>query len=232
MSRKLTKEERRGLNDIGFLFLRRHFPEESTLKISHSIGQVLDISLIAPEYRVGLIQELRPRDRVVGRENTYHGNFGRSEYPLHTDLAHWRTPPRYIILRAITGDAGVFTNLVGPSLIQDLLPKEVMTKAIFATRGSRSSQLLPLEVAPQEPFTLRWDQIFISPKNDAAEVSASILRGTELSLKRKSICLRDCGDLLIIDNWRTLHGRSSVPEAARSRHIERTYLGDLHEIEE
>lgn len=36
------------------------------------------------------------------------------------------------------------------------------------------------------------------------------------------------GDTLIVDNWRFLHGRSSVKQADLDRRLERVYISELH----
>lgn len=74
---------------------------------------------------------------------------------------------------------------------------------------------------------LRWDYLFLKPLNQAAiRVGESIKSIQEI--RRIDVCLADPGDTLIIDNWRMLHGRSSVPSATHRR-LERIYVSKLWE---
>jgi len=57
---------------------------------------------------IGATAMVEPQDLVVSeagskRANTYGGNYGLRKLPIHTDLAHWYRPPRYVLLRCIVG---------------------------------------------------------------------------------------------------------------------------------
>ena len=58
------------------------------------------------------VQTLRPIEKDVSPPNTYSGNYGTDEFPLHTDMAHWAVPPRYLLLRCVIGAASVATRLL------------------------------------------------------------------------------------------------------------------------
>jgi hypothetical protein len=76
---------------------------------------------------------------------------------------------------------------------------------------------------------LRWDPLFLLPMNQPAQRLTDAMLTTEWNQKDlTTLALVDEGDTLIVDNWRFLHGRSTVKEADVDRHIERVYLSDLY----
>ena len=79
MSARITD----AVNDSGFAILRNHLPEDSSLAAFSQIGTVLRLP------RVADVQVLAPRSEIESYPNTYSGNYGWSEFPLHTDLSHW-----------------------------------------------------------------------------------------------------------------------------------------------
>ena len=69
----------------------------------------------------------------VGR-NQYSGHFGLGSFPLHTDLTHWRLPPRYLLLRCLTGSENVFTSLLASSYVAGAVGMHTLQRAILRTR--------------------------------------------------------------------------------------------------
>ena len=66
------------------------------------------------------------------------------------------------------------------------------------------------------------------PMNGTARKVAAVMRSEPWDHgKLVLITLANPGDTLIIDNWRVLHGRSSVGEGDTDRMIERVYLSEL-----
>ncbi|MGO4910705.1 hypothetical protein ACEN2J_20760, partial [Pseudorhodobacter sp. W20_MBD10_FR17] len=93
MSREVRDEIRRS----GYIFLKSHRPNESVVELAKYWGKP-----IAP-WEDGLVQALVPRSEAA--PNSYSGIYGLGHFPFHSDLAHWRTPPRYLLLRCVTGYA-------------------------------------------------------------------------------------------------------------------------------
>jgi L-asparagine oxygenase len=86
----------------GYVFLRQFLPESEPAAAFASIGQVDGVE------GLDIIQTLTPREATTSTPNTYSGNFGIGDFPLHTDLAHWAMPPRYVVLRCISGSNSDF----------------------------------------------------------------------------------------------------------------------------
>ena len=74
----------------------------------------------------------------------------------------------------------------------------------------------------------RWDSIFLKPLNQPARELDQLLRNARWVGAATRISLRRTGDMILIDNWRILHGRDPVPPESKGRLLERVYLSELN----
>ncbi|MNE88182.1 hypothetical protein D3C80_1854600 [compost metagenome] len=85
---------------------------------------------------------------------------------------------------------------------------------------------MPIVFSRGNVMGLRWDSLFLNPVNSAAVKTGELVKSLfERSVE--AIHLSEPHDTLLIDNWRMLHGRSSVPPQAKIRRVERVYLSEL-----
>lgn len=171
-----------------------------------------------------------PRGIDDSPPNTYSGNFGRAEFPLRTDLAHWALPPRYILLRCLRGADNVSTRILdGRHLVDTFGSDRLCATLVQPRRPMRNGkQLLRLLRSDDSSCDLlRWDSIYLHP---ASRLSAQVFGGVIEFLRDArplEVNLEGPGDTLLIDNWRCLHGRSAASEKDGGRHIERVYLKEI-----
>lgn len=219
------------LNNHGYLFLKAWQPEASTLELACSTGAVIDLETIAVAYKLSNLQALRPRGSDESNPHSYSAVYGFKAFPLHTDYAHWGTPPRFLMLRCRVGDPSITTYLLPWSCVADQAG-DIINRAIVVPRRKHPAQsICPLGVRYRKTGQVgfRWDSLFLRPLNQAAESLADVVQA-RARIDRIAIALTDPGDTLIIDNWRMLHGRSEVSQQAVGRHIERIYLSSLWEL--
>lgn len=213
------------LRSNGYVFLEEYFPE---LSADDAIGQV---GVIDSVDGLEVIQNLRPLESVDALPNTYSGAFGKSEFPLHTDLAHWGVPPRYLTLRCIHGSDRVETRILDAA--QLIRPNDGTPLQRVLVRPRRpvggALQLLHLvEKAPAgEACFIRWDSVYLVPATKRSKPVFEELAKQLSQAQTTSVFLASPGDTLIIDNWRMLHGRSAVPGDSEHRHIQRAYLKEI-----
>lgn len=209
----------------GYAVLRSHRPEESSLKALSALGKIDTVE------GLNTIQQLVPRDKGESLPNTYSGNFGISEFPLHTDLAHWAVPPRFLALRCVSGtglvptrilDGQIFVQRFGVNFLRMLLaqPRRPMRN------GKQLLQLLERPGTTGE-FRIRWDSIYLIPATRRSASGFEMIKEFLVGSVASEVLLLDQGDTLIIDNWRCLHGRAAVVATAKNRHIDRAYLEKL-----
>lgn len=190
-------------------------------------------ALGVPEQVTGLrlVQELLPKMSGMATPNTYSGNFGLDAFPLHTDLAHWAKPPRYLLLRCERGDPDARTHVIDGRSIVAAIGTNSLTRCLARPRRPMNGefQLLPIlqESSDRDQQCLRWDSIYLRPSNASALAIFQQIGECLSRLLPTSEALLNKGDTLLLDNWRVLHGRSPVQNAASPRKIYRVYLQSL-----
>lgn len=206
----------------GYALVRGHRPDLPSFEALSDFGQIDTVE------GLNSVQTLVPHELTEAPPNTYSGNFGVAEFPLHTDLAHWAVPPRFLALRCIHGSESVATRLLdGWTLTEQFRPELLRTILVQPRRPMRNGkQLLQLleRVESSEHFRIRWDTVYLRPATShSAEHYAHVFEFLSRTEPSEFILL-ERGDTLVIDNWRCLHGRASAPESAKTRQIDRAYL--------
>jgi L-asparagine oxygenase len=209
----------------GFAVVSRFAVGSASIEAARRLGQVDSVEGLDP------VQALIPHSLNDAPPNTYSGNFGRSDFPLHTDLAHWSRPPRYIALRCIRGAPHVATRVLdGQALVANVGADMLRMALVQPRRPMRNGKQLLRLLERSESLScdlIRWDSLYLRP---ASHTGASVCRQIHDLLSRlKSIevTLLELGDTLILDNWRCLHGRSPATEDAGARRVDRVYLRSL-----
>jgi hypothetical protein len=214
----------------GYVFLPEWIPGLSTFEVAARIGKVVDLERILPGARIPSVQVLRPRTEADAPRNQYSGNYGLGEFPLHTDLAHWAMPPRYFMLRCLRGAPEVSTKVLSVAQIARAAPTGSISKALVRPRRASSHGLLtvmPLMMPLQGATGIRWDSLFLTPMNKAAEEFSDFMKSRPKGFAVTSeLVFSAAGDTLIVDNYRMLHGRGKVQEGS-TREIERVYMSEL-----
>jgi L-asparagine oxygenase len=175
----------------------------------------------------GPIHQLRPRRVEEAPLNTYSGNYGLGEFPLHTDLAHWFLPPRYFLLRCVVGFGNIPTVLVDGFPLVKQVGTTALTHALMQPRrpvNGKRSLLRLFQIAGSAASLIRWDEKYIQPATKAGASGASRFSKVLAVAPRILASLSQPGDTIVIDNWRMLHGRAAVPKSCLSRIIDRVYL--------
>jgi L-asparagine oxygenase len=212
------------LDTYGYAYLEHFEPEASTFHLANQLGKTLEISGIPA------VQRIVPRNHADAPKNLYSGNYGLQEFPLHTDLAHWYIPPRYLILRCIVPAPHVFIGLVDFSTMVTDIPPNTILRAQFLPRRKLSGKkyLLRLLQKIEGQQVLRWDSLFIIPANREGREVSDHISNFGVATATTRITFTSPSDTLIVDNWRMLHGRSSVPSTSVMRIIERAYLSAMN----
>lgn len=193
--------------------------DKKIIEVANELGKVCQVVSIP------LVQTLTPRKRDNESKSTYSGNFGLDQFPMHTDLAHWHIPFRYLLLRCVMPADNVATKIVDSKIVLAGERKSDISRAHFKPRRllENKSNLLKL----YQNGVFRWDSLFIVPANKLGEILKQKVEAKLQSLKPNEIFFENPGDCLLLDNWRVLHGRSSVPKTALHRKIERVYLSEI-----
>lgn len=200
----------------GFVDLGELHPEMTAAEAAQSIAAELGCKIWRSS------ESLTVNDTTAKPLNTYAGNYGLGQLPLHTDLAHWYVPPRYLMLRCSVGDPSVSTLVVHHREALKGLPSAVVDRALFRPRRRLDGQMFLVRLRHQGIF--RWDQLFLTPDNCEAHQVREALVDRPITCRIEAINLDRPGRTILIDNWTSLHGRSAVGRSTSLRRIERVYF--------
>lgn len=189
-----------------------------TVEIAQAVARVISARPF------GSTEILRASSAGLKPLNTYGGNYGLAALPLHTDLAHWYVPPRYVVLRCIVGSPEVATRIVHHRALARCLPSGVIERALLRPRRRLDGKMYLLRMLQEGIF--RWDQLFLESENAEARLVRSLIADEALRFDPADVLLDTPGKTILIDNWNVLHGRSAVPSLAVARRLERVYLED------
>lgn len=181
------------------------------------LGRIADKLGTRVAGRAATLEEvIRPQAAEDAHPRSLSAKFGLGALPLHVELSHRPRPCRYILLGCLDpGSPGVATTLLSRRTL-NLSANELRlleTAPILVRAGRRSfySTILP----PDREF-LRYDPGCLEAVDE---------RGRDaLDLVQRRLCSsvpeihQWCrGDILVIDNWRTLHGRTLSDQGSGRR---------------
>ncbi len=172
---------------------------------------------------------LTPTAKSDASPVSYSGMFGYGEFPLHSDMANWKMPPRYLVLMAKRGSPSVQTPIVDSAWLVARIGKTELTRALVQPRRPVRG-MLPLmrllEPRASGQSLFRWDQTFIKPVSPAGKSAFDSVVNLLEQAPRFNFCLDKAGSAIVIDNWRMLHGRGAVAKDSKDREVHRAYLGE------
>ena len=153
-----------------------------------------------------LCDSLIPTPAHAARSRSLSRLYSLGEFPLHNDTAHWPSPCRYVILAcASVGNGSRPTFLLDTRTLpvtnrQDSL----LHTAPLRVRNGRNSFFSTI-LSNSRPF-VRFDPgCMTSIDSDSAEALATLLR-PNWAAHVETVHWKT-GMVLVIDNWRVLHGR-------------------------
>lgn len=202
----------------GYAFLPEWQVGEDTASIAHLLG--LPVALGEGP----AVHRLSPKTTTEATPNTYSGLYGLRQFPLHTDLAHWYNPPRYFLLRCERGFEAVPTFLLDSNGLLAECDKTVLARTLVQPRRPIRGQRALLRLWDDTVPRLRWDERFIVPATPAGVQGMAYFRVRLQERQHVELPLFRPGDTLVVDNWRVLHGRASVPPECQERIIARVYF--------
>lgn len=182
-----------------------------------------DLGDIVPGRDRQRVEYIVPQEADSAHAGSLSSQFGLEALPLHTDTAHWPVPCRYLVMAcAEPGPSPTPTILLDSHAVQ-IAASEVAacTSAVFLIRNGRRSFYGSI-MERDRPF-VRFDlgcMEAVSADCIAASDPFSLRRNAERIYRYEWTR----GDVLVIDNWRVLHGRGIAGRTARGRLLMRAMV--------
>nr|VFJ93924.1 MAG: Taurine catabolism dioxygenase TauD, TfdA family [Candidatus Kentron sp. LFY] len=171
---------------------------------------------------VGLVQDLQPISKTRFK-NSLTAKYATGEFPLHTDTAHWLTPCRYIVLGCLSeGLRKRETVLVDFKKLKiSYEEKLILMSEPFRVTNGRFSFFGT--ILSQDRQFLRYDPGCMTPTKNRGVEAESIFSKARTEDCKISIDWFE-GRVVVIDNWRVLHGREAGSGKGSERIISRVLI--------
>jgi alpha-ketoglutarate-dependent taurine dioxygenase len=189
--------------------------------------QILELAVrfgkIAHQSNASPVTVLQPQNKQIAKPNTLSAKFSTGEFPYHTDTAHWPIPARYMILACIDPGAGSRETHLLDSTKLELTASEcnLLNSTPFRIVNGRKSFFST--ILQKNRSFIRHDPGCMVPTEERGEVAQKMFcrdRFDSLVVPIKW----EPQKVLIIDNWRFLHGRSKSICNDSNRKLLRVYI--------
>ena len=161
-----------------------------------------------------IIEILKPTSSNLAHPNSLSRRYALSGFPFHCDTAHWPTPCRFIIIGCKEkGTCERTTDLVDWKLLA-LEDAEInlLKYATFLIKNGRNS--FYSSIIHEKGLYARYDQGCMFPAGRESNIAVRLFDSL-LDKAEKSEILWKNNDVIVIDNWRTLHGRGRSSQPSR-----------------
>jgi hypothetical protein len=169
------------------------------------------------------VDTLRPKEGVNVRTNSLSGKYALGAFPCHTDMAHLLVPSRYILLGCVNpGDGDRETILLNAcDLPLTSEQRQLLTLTPFRVKNGRQS-FFSTVIQMGRPF-IRYDRGCMQPLSLKGALALSYLDSEAWPSYTRRVGW-ERGRILVIDNWRILHGRGCSFRSDTSRELLRLYV--------
>ena len=197
--------------------LSHNIEKDGWAVINHYSGELLSLTeIICSKLELGIsfhnYKKLIPKDNKEVEHFSLSSAYGLNEFPLHTDGAEYNTPPRFLVLRALS-DSPTGTSLADAYSIRDKVTIR-NTKWSVKTKDG----ILQTKLFEQHP---KYNIEFIRFNR----LSMKCVDGNKLEVNNAidnlpvSYVNWTQNKTVIIDNWRILHGRQMIIEEDYDKRI-------------
>lgn len=180
-----------------------------------------------PKIEFSIIQPQPTTIKLNGKNPTFSSTYGLNSFPFHTDTAFRKIPARFIIMKSTlpSNTATIFFNFADFYNSLDNINKNQLYNAIFSIKSTQGSYYNTIFIDKQKKF-VRLDPLIMTPQNESGRECFNILNKFSISNQLIFRLIWNGSNILIIDNWRIVHGREKVVELEyKNRKLERIYVG-------
>lgn len=196
----------------------RHSTEEASAgAVVDEIRRLGDLLGTRAVGRAGALEEVvQPQAPDAAHPRSLSARYGLDVLPLHAELSHRPRPCRYLLLGCVEpGSPGAVTMLLDwRSLCFSPDELRLLEGAPILVRTGRRSFYSTI-LSPDRAF-LRYDRGCLEAVDERGRAALGLVARRLAAASPESHGWRR-GDVLIIDNWRVLHGRGSMDQGSGRR---------------
>jgi hypothetical protein len=178
---------------------------------------------VAAGRRGETVSVLRPKDAGQARPRSLSAIHSLGSFPLHMDTAHWVVPCRYIVLGCDDpGDGNRMTLLLDTTGLRfNHEQRQLLAGTPLRVVNGRQSFFSTITKRGR-PF-VRYDPGCMRAATSDGQRALAVLSDAASAEQVSEVRWRK-GRVLIIDNWRVLHGRSIATAPDPNRTLLRVYV--------
>jgi L-asparagine oxygenase len=199
----------------------------STLTIAPDVDLRGVVPIVRPDLSERLfsiqVERISPKHSNQARPGTMSAIYGLGPFPLHTERAHWRVPPRYLIFRSVGEINNRPTTLLDSyDLILDKQLVRELLQAPWLVQWGNDSFLSPVlrPLPTSELWQIRYDRCCMTVLDGMQKELGARFEHTLSTLSLRYHYWQS-GNVLLIDNRRMLHGRGASTNEDLGRVLER-----------
>lgn len=225
---RLSPQRHRELKEHGWTMTAADATEEQAFaEYLRDLAASLGVPVAARKGE-GAVSLLRPTEAGDARPNSLSATYSTGSFPFHVDTAHWIVPCRYIVLGCVDpGDGNRRTLLLDTAtlLLSDEQRQQLERTPLRVVNGRQS---FFSTITKQGRSFVRYDPGCMRAATCDGERALAVLAAAARSDRVTEIRWRK-GNVLIVDNWRVLHGRSGANVSDPRRTLLRVYVRGGHE---
>lgn len=166
---------------------------------------------------------LTPIESAYARPCSLSKIYSTGEFPLHTDTAHWTTPCRFILLACASDGGGKRSTLLLDTRKVALKEEQLslLRTTPFRVKNGRNSFFSTI-LSNLRPFVRIDKGCMIAVKN--ADHTVLDIYSTNHWPSVAETISWEAGDIVILDNWRVLHGRGPAGRLESNRRLIRILI--------
>ncbi len=163
------------------------------------------------------IDRLQPTTAFAPTRRSLSNIHADGAFPLHADTAHWITPCRYAVLACLDPGSGDRSTALLDVHSLTLTAEERLLLHSTPLRVANSRQSFFSTILSKTRQYVRFDRGCMSPVTSDGHRALAVFAERRWDKSIEQVQWQ-AGQVLIIDNWRCLHGRgaASRPDGERS----------------
>jgi hypothetical protein len=184
--------------------------EAEVISLAEALGEIV------PGRNRQRVEHILPQDFRTAHAGSLSQKYGLAPLPLHTDTAHWTVPCRYLVMACVEPGPEPTPTILLDSKVISLTEREAAacSSTVFLVRNGRRSFYGSI-INQDRPF-VRFDRGCMEPISpEGAKIGDAFSHARNANKTYRHDWQR--GDILVLDNWRMLHGRGVDHQTAQGR---------------
>lgn len=206
------------LKEKGWIEINNNLSDKELVLLAESLGEIL------PHPNGKIIDIVFPKQSEQAIQNSLSHKFGFNSFPLHSDTAFWIKPARYVLLTTESISQTATTIVTLKQITDNFNDNDYIDfeQAVYLIKVKNRTFYTKLKQQFETDYCFRYDSLTMKPSNKSAKNIEVRLNEILHSLNTIKIDWNS-NKVVILDNWKTLHGRDAIQEDL-NRKLKRIYI--------